>query len=136
MTSKTILVADDQPHIIELVVVSLDDPEFNIVTAVDGEEAINKAVSVHPDLILLDVLMPKLDGFEVCRRLKKLEATSSVPIILLTSKGQPEDRAMGIACGADAFLSKPFSPIKLLSTVQEYLNLQKRTANSLEEKER
>ena len=123
MTSKIILIADDQPHIIELVMVSLEDPRFSIITAGDGEEAIIKATKNKPDLILLDVVMPKLDGFEVCRRLKETQNTRSIPVILLTSKGYPEDRMKGKACGADAFLTKPFSPIKLLSVVEEHLNI-------------
>lgn len=120
---KTILVADDHPHIVELVKVSLEDPRFTIVTAGDGEETLKLAKSSRPDLVLLDVMMPKMDGFEVCRILKGAPETRSIPIILLTSKGRPEDREMGRACGADAFLTKPFSPIKLLSTVEEHLNL-------------
>lgn len=123
MTNKTILIADDQPHIIELVKVSLEDPRFSIITASDGEDALTKASINKPDLILLDVVMPKLDGFEVCRRLKGAKETEDIFVILLTSKGQIEDKMKGKACGADAFLVKPFSPIKLLSVVEEHLNI-------------
>lgn len=123
MTNKTILVADDQQYIIELITVSLEDPRFYIITAGDGEEALNKASMNKPDLILLDVVMPKLDGFEVCRRLKEAKETQDIPVILLTSKGELEDKMKGKACGANAFLVKPFSPIKLLSVVEEHLNI-------------
>lgn len=123
MSNKTILIADDQLHIIELVTISLEDPRFNIVTAQDGEEAMNKITTIKPDLVLLDVMMPKLDGFEVCRRIKADPETSNIPVILLTSKGHPEDHAKGKECGSNAFLTKPFSPIRLLSTVEEHLNI-------------
>jgi len=116
-----ILIADDEPHIVELVRVCLEDSGVEIMEAGDGEAALAAARQRHPDLILLDVMMPRVDGFEVGRRLKADAATRDIPILMLTAKSQPTDRERGADVGAESYVTKPFSPSKLASEVQKLL---------------
>lgn len=114
----TILVADDEPHIVSLVRATLEDDHIRIVEAADGEEALELARAERPEVILLDVHMPRLDGVEVCRRLRSDPLFERAKIIILTAAAQKADEARGRAAGADHYLTKPFSPIRLLSIVQ------------------
>lgn len=114
----TILVADDEPHIVSLVRATLEDDHIRIVEAADGEEALELARAERPEVILLDVHMPGLDGVEVCRRLRSDPLFERAKIIILTAAAQKADEARGRAAGADHYLTKPFSPIRLLSIVQ------------------
>lgn len=116
---KKILVVDDEPHIVELVKVSLESEAFDVYQASDGEEGLKLANQNLPDLILLDLAMPKLDGYAVCSALKTEERTKAIPVLILTSKDHPVDKEKGRECGADAYLTKPFSPLKLLAVVKE-----------------
>jgi two-component system phosphate regulon response regulator PhoB len=117
----TVMIVDDEPHIITLVRVTLEDERLRIVEANDGEEAIALAERELPDLILLDIRMPRLDGFEVCRRLRQEPRFHRTKIVMLTASGQERDRSRGLAAGADDYLTKPFSPLALLSLVQTLL---------------
>lgn len=119
MSRKKIMIVDDEPHIIELVKVCLEDTEYDVIEAVDGEEALQKIKESQPDLILLDIMLPKMDGYEVCRILKEDPETKSIPVVMLTAKGQEEDRNRGLECGVDAYMTKPFSPLKLLTEVKD-----------------
>lgn len=117
----TVLIADDEPNIVELVRVTLEDERLRVVAAPDGTAALEAAEEVGPDMILLDVNMPGLNGFEVCRRLRRESRFQATPIIMLTAAAQKEDIAAGLAAGADHYLTKPFSPVRLLSLVERVL---------------
>jgi two-component system phosphate regulon response regulator PhoB len=116
-----LLIADDEVGVRNLVRMTLMDERYEIVEAADGEEAFALAVEHHPELIFLDVMMPKRSGFDVCRDLKSNPDTSGMTIIMLTAKGQERDREDGLAAGADDYFTKPFSPIALLRKVDEVL---------------
>jgi DNA-binding response OmpR family regulator len=116
-----VLAADDDEDILELVAFRLERSGYTVLRARDGEEALALARSEQPDLAVLDVMMPKLDGFELTRRLRADEATSSMPIILLTARAQDSDGERGLAAGADDYIRKPFSPQDLRNRVQALL---------------
>jgi two-component system, OmpR family, phosphate regulon response regulator PhoB len=117
----TILVVDDEPPIRELVRFTLEDEQIRVLEAEDGVKALETARSARPDLILLDVQMPHLDGLEVCRRLRADAALAGTRIVMLTAAGQDADRARGLAAGADEYFTKPFSPLALFTLVRSLL---------------
>jgi CheY-like chemotaxis protein len=117
----TVLIVDDEPPIVELVRFTLEDEHVRVVEAADGLEALEVARAELPDLIFLDVQMPRLNGFEVCRRLRLEPGLAKTRIVMLTAAGQAEDLARGLAAGADIYLTKPFSPLRLLTLVQSLL---------------
>ena len=114
----TILIVDDEPNIVQLVRITLEDSRVRILEAADGATALDRALELRPDLILLDVDLPDLSGLEVCRRLKDEEALTKTKIVMLTASAQADDVARGLAAGADQYLTKPFSPVRLLSLVE------------------
>ena len=114
----TILIVDDEPPILDLVRFTLEDADVRVVEASDGVEALALARRVRPDLILLDVHMPRLDGLEACRQIRREPALARTPIVMLTAAGQEADRARGREAGADEYLTKPFSPLALLALVE------------------
>jgi DNA-binding response OmpR family regulator len=114
----TILIVDDEPHIVELVRVTLEDQWVNVEAAADGASALSKARTFAPALVLLDVQLPDVSGLEVCRRLRGDPRAAATKIVMLTAAAQDEDVARGLAAGADHYLTKPFSPVKLLSLVE------------------
>jgi DNA-binding response OmpR family regulator len=116
-----VLAADDDEDILELVAFRLERSGYTVLQARDGQEALELARSEKPDLAVLDVMMPKLDGFELTRRLRAEEATSKMPIILLTARAQDTDVDRGFESGADDYLRKPFSPQELSTRVQAIL---------------
>jgi len=116
-----VLVADDDADILNLVTLRLERDGYEVVGASDGELAVEKALDRPPDLALIDVSMPKLDGYEVARRLRAHEPTSTMPIILLTARVQDSDVARGVAAGADDYVKKPFSTADLRTRVQAAL---------------
>lgn len=118
MPGQKILVVDDSWTELTMMVAPLRDSGFEVVTAVDGEEAIEKVFKEHPQCIVLDVVLPKQNGFQVCRRLKNLEVSKHIPIILLTSKSTPVDRAWGLRQGADLYMTKPFNSDELVASVR------------------
>lgn len=117
---KRILVVDDEPHILNLLRINLDEQLFEIFEASNGHEAISIARQYLPNLILLDLMMPELDGLTVCRTLKEDPATCNIPIVILTAMGEGA-RKRSIECKADHFLTKPFSPLRLLAELQRFL---------------
>jgi len=117
----TILVVDDEPPILELVRYTLEDEQIRVLEAADGVQALEAALAARPDLILLDVQMPRLDGLEVCRRLRADPSLAGTRIVMLTAAGQDADRARGLAAGADEYLTKPFSPLALFTLVRSLL---------------
>ena len=118
-----VLVVDDYPANVKLLEVNLQASGYETAAAYDGEEALRKVESERPDLILLDVMLPKIDGFEVCRRLRANEATAVIPIIMITALKDTEDRIRGLDAGADDFLSKPFDRGELLARVRGLLQV-------------
>lgn len=113
---------DDESHIVELVRVCLEDTDYDIIEAYDGQEALDRAMKEKPDLILLDIMLPKMNGYEVCRTLKTDESTKSIPVVMLTAKGQEVDKVKGFQSGADSYMTKPFSPLRLLTELEEKLS--------------
>jgi DNA-binding response OmpR family regulator len=122
-----ILVIDDEPHIVELVRYNLVQEGFDVLTAYDGHDALEKAREHSPDLIVLDLMLPYIDGLEVCRRLRR---ESPVPIIVLTAKEGEQDRVLGLELGADDYVTKPFSPRELVARVRAIL---RRTSRDTEQ---
>jgi DNA-binding response OmpR family regulator len=116
-----VLAADDDEDILELVAFRLERSGYTVLQARDGEQALELARAERPDLAVLDVMMPKMDGFELTRRLRAEEATSRMPIILLTARAQDADVDRGFESGADDYLRKPFSPQELSTRVQAIL---------------
>jgi DNA-binding response OmpR family regulator len=114
----TILIVDDEPPILDLVRFTLEDADVRVVEASDGVEALAVARRVKPDLILLDVQMPRLDGLEACRQIRREPDLARTRIVMLTAAGQDTDRARGREAGADEYLTKPFSPLALLALVE------------------
>lgn len=115
-----ILLADDEKDIVEFLEYNLALEGFDVITAYDGKEALEK-LSQKPDLIILDVMMPKFDGFEVCRQIRKNEQFSTTPVIFLTAKSSEVDEIKGLELGADDFIGKPISPKKLVARVKSNL---------------
>ena len=123
----TVLIVDDEQHIrllIEQTLEELEDEGVDLLTATNGEEAVSVVENHHPDLIFLDVTMPRLDGFEVCRRVKQEMDLTGTYVVLLTAKGQAYDREQGLAAGADLYMTKPFDPDELLDRAREVLGLE------------
>ena len=119
--SKKILLVDDEENIVTVVEARLEGNGYDVITAYDGQEALAKARNEHPDLIILDVMLPKIDGFKVCRMLKSDEKFKHIPIILLSARTQDSDVEVGKQQGADAYITKPFQQEILLGKVRELL---------------
>ena len=115
---KKILVVDDEKHIVRLVQANLDRAGYTVVTAYDGKEALEKVAEENPDLVVLDVMMPYMDGFEVLQNLRRNPTTRDIPVIMLTAKAQDADVFKGWQSGVDCYLTKPFNPMELLSFVK------------------
>jgi two-component system alkaline phosphatase synthesis response regulator PhoP len=121
MAKGKILVVDDEIYIVHILDFSLGMEGYEVLTALDGEQAVDKARSEHPDLIVLDIMMPKLDGYETCKILKAGEDTKNIPVILLSAKGRNVDQKIGFEVGADDYITKPFSPRKLVERINTLL---------------
>ena len=116
-----ILVVDDEPEAVELVEFNLKQAGFDVLTAGDGTEALNKARSSLPTLVVLDLMLPEIDGLEVCKMLRRDEMTGRIPIIMLTAKAAEIDRVLGLELGADDYITKPFSPRELVLRIKKLL---------------
>ncbi len=116
-----LLVAEDEKDVRELIEIILRYHGFEVVSARDGREAIAAAEAEQFDLILLDVRMPRVDGYEACRRLRQMESTRDIPVIMLSALGQEAEKTEGLAAGADEYLVKPFTPNSLVATVNRHL---------------
>ena len=118
MPGQKILVVDDSWTELTMIVAPLRNSGFDVVTAVDGEEAVEKVFKERPQCIILDVVLPKQNGFQVCRKLKNSEVSRHIPIILLTSKNTPLDKAWGMRQGADLYITKPFKNDELVASIR------------------
>jgi two-component system phosphate regulon response regulator PhoB len=118
---RTILIIEDESDILEILKYNLSKNGFEILSADSGEKGLEAASAKLPDLILLDLMLPRMDGLEVCRRLRGQERTRAIPIIMLTAKGTEADIVLGLTLGADDYVPKPFSPIELLARIKAVL---------------
>lgn len=118
--AKTVLMVDDSPTELKNMMNALGNKGYTVMTAVDGEEALSKVASMRPDVILLDVVLPKKNGFQVCRQLKQGAETKDIKVLLITSKGQESDRFWGMKQGADGYLVKPYKPEELADLVSRH----------------
>jgi two-component system, OmpR family, alkaline phosphatase synthesis response regulator PhoP len=121
MAKGKILVVDDEIYIVHILDFSLGMEGYEVITALDGEQALEKARAERPDLIVLDIMMPKLDGYETCKLLKGEDTTRDIPVILLSAKGRNVDQKIGFEVGADDYITKPFSPRKLVERINAIL---------------
>lgn len=117
-----ILVADDERDIRDLIAITLQFAGHEVITTANGEDAVNEAKKIKPDLILLDVRMPKIDGYEACRLIKENPNLKDVPIIFLSAKGQTSEISKGLEVGADEYILKPFSPVDLTKKINQMLS--------------
>ena len=116
---KKILIVDDEKSISDLLVYNLEKEGYKTITAIDGEEGVNLALSQNPDLILLDIMLPKMDGLTVCKKIR--QTLSKIPIIMLSAKGEEIDKILGLEIGADDYMTKPFSIRELIARVKANL---------------
>ena len=121
MTSINVLIADDEPNQLELVKFNLEQANFNVTTAEDGEQTVTIAEETLPDIIILDWMMPYMSGIEVCRDLRSRSSTREIPIIMLSARGEDGDRTLGLDIGADDYITKPFSPKELIARIRAVL---------------
>jgi len=121
MPAKRILLADDEEDIKTVVTMFLESQGYEVLTAFDGLDALEKARTEKPDLILLDIMMPVLDGFEVCKRLKEDAATGNIPILILSAAAHVESVNRGLRAGAKDYIVKPFEPEKLLEKIEQVI---------------
>jgi DNA-binding response OmpR family regulator len=117
----TVLIADDEPNMIELVRITLEDERVRVMDAPDGSTALAVAAAFRPELVLLDLELPDISGLEVCRRLTREPEFAAPRVVMLTAAAQADDVARGLAAGAALYLTKPFSPVRLLSLVERLL---------------
>ena len=122
MEKKKILVVDDEPDLVDFVRIRLEANNYQVVAASDGEEALSVFAKEKPDLVLLDILMPKIDGFKVCQMLKKDLANANIPVIMLTVKDRTEDIKLAKQIGADGYILKPFDADTLLNNIKDQLH--------------
>ena len=127
MAKGRILVVDDEIYIVHILDFSLGMEGYEVVTALDGEQALERVAEQKPDLIVLDIMMPKLDGYETCKALKSQADTRDIPVILLSAKGRNVDQKTGFEVGADDYITKPFSPRKLVERINAILGQTSRT---------
>ena len=120
-TERTVLVVDDDPGVIQILEVNLRHANFAVITGVNGAQALAKASRERPDLILLDVILPDMDGLDICRRLKESRPTSQIPVILISAKVESKDIIAGMAAGAEDYIAKPFSPSEVVALVESSL---------------
>jgi CheY-like chemotaxis protein len=120
--TKKILITDDDPIIIELLQVNLELEGYDVLKASNGREAVEKALAEQPDLILLDIMMPKMDGWAAHAELQKSPSTAGVPVIFLTARAQQADLKKGYEAGVAAYITKPFEPVELLNLIAEILD--------------
>jgi DNA-binding response OmpR family regulator len=122
MRSKKILVVDDEVDLVKTLRFSLETEGYTVLASYNGEDALNQARKENPDLVLLDIMLPKLDGYKVCRLLKFDERYKHIPILMLSAKTQEKDKIIGMETGADEYITKPFDMDELIGKIKAYLN--------------
>src|SRR3954451_17477623 len=132
MKSK-ILVVDDEPDVVQLIEYNLKGAGYDVITAQDGEEALKKARSSSPDLIILDLMLPQIEGLDVCKILRRDATTADIPIVMLTAKASEPDRVLGLELGADDYVTKPFSPRELVLRAKRLLRTESPRAQHAEQ---
>jgi len=118
---QKILIVDDEPDVVQLIDYNLKAAGYDVVTAADGTEALDKARTASPNLIILDLMLPEVDGLDVCKVLRRDRSTAGIPIVMLTAKATETDRVLGLELGADDYVTKPFSPRELVLRVKRLL---------------
>ncbi|MEW6095204.1 MAG: response regulator [bacterium] len=119
MLKKRVLVIDDEPFLVKALKIRLEIAGYEVITAYDGLDGLNKAREEKPDLILLDVMLPKKNGYQICQHLKSDEQYKHIPIVMLTAKGQKSDKEWGERTGANVYITKPFDDKELLAKIKE-----------------
>ncbi|MBA2131956.1 winged helix-turn-helix domain-containing protein [Capillibacterium thermochitinicola] len=135
MSKERVLIIEDEPNIIELVAYNLEKEGWLVSKAQTGEEGWEKIQAEHPDIILLDLMLPGIDGMEICRRTRQNKLTRDIPIIILTAKAEEADRVLGLESGADDYVTKPFSPRELIARIRAVLRRADKNFSEVEEKE-
>lgn len=135
MSKERILIIEDEPNIIELVSYNLEKEGWLVSKAQTGEEGLEKIEAEHPDIILLDLMLPGIDGMEICRRTRQNKLTRDIPIIILTAKAEEADRVLGLESGADDYVTKPFSPRELVARIRAVLRRADKSFSETEDKE-
>jgi DNA-binding response OmpR family regulator len=120
--TKRVLLAEDEPNIVESLMFLLERAGFAVTVETNGRKALNAALEDQPHVFILDVMLPELDGYEVLRRLRMDQRTEKLPVVMLTAKGQREDRETALACGADLFVTKPFANADIISAVKQLVD--------------
>lgn len=117
--AKRVLLAEDEPNIVELLTFLMDRAGFEVSAEADGRRVLDAALSDTPDILILDVMLPELDGYEILRQLRADRRTAGLPVLMLTAKGQREDRETALECGADMFITKPFANAEIVAAVKQ-----------------
>lgn len=121
MKKNRILVVEDEESLLKLESILLSSKGYNVTGVMDGKAALEEVMAHRPDLVILDIMLPEIDGFEVCRRIKENPATSAIPVVMLTAKKNSQDVARGTEVGANAYLTKPFKSAKVIEVIEELL---------------
>ncbi|GFE58169.1 response regulator transcription factor [Geobacter sp. AOG1] len=122
MQKNRILVVEDEESLLKLESILLSSKGYNVTGVMDGRSALEEIAANPPDLVILDIMLPELDGFEVCRHIKEDPATKGIPVVMLTAKKNSQDYARGMEMGADAYITKPFKSAKVIETIEGLLN--------------
>lgn len=121
MSKKRILIVEDEAELVEMITMRLAASGYEVISASDGQEGLEKAKKEKPDLLILDLMLPKMDGYKVCGLLKKDTKYAQIPVIIFTARAQEEDKKLAEEMGADAYITKPFEPQLLLAKIEELL---------------
>lgn len=122
MQKKHILIVEDEESLLKLETILLKVKGYDVTGAITGNDALDKLAKIEFDLILLDIMLPDIDGFEICKRIRKEPRTASVPVVMLTAKKSPADQERGTACGANAYITKPFKSAMIIDVIEGLLN--------------
>ena len=122
MPKKKILIVEDEESLLKLESILLTSRGYEVVGAADGAVALEQVVSERPDLVILDIMLPEIDGFEVCRRIKQNPETAHIPVLMLTAKKSSQDCDRGMAAGASAYITKPFKSARIVELIQDLLS--------------
>jgi DNA-binding response OmpR family regulator len=121
LAKKRILLVDDEPSVVKMVAKRLEVAGYEVMVALDGQQGLEQAKAQRPDLVILDLMLPRLNGYEVCSMLKQDQQYQSIPVLILSARALKDEEKMGLACGADAYLHKPFQSQELLDRVRTLL---------------